>query len=141
MAAQLAGLLVLAACGARSAAPDHPMLVAAERTFDEASEAMQRRRPSPRARRHHRHVLDAAKALAHALGEMRESFGPAGRLDMDRILVPLRAGYNALQHAADALPGFELVSFERGCCAVGATPRPIDDATMRSAAHRGLGRR
>jgi hypothetical protein len=30
--------------------------------------------------------------------------------------MPLRAGYTHLQHAAGALPGFELVGFDHACC-------------------------
>ena len=43
----------------------------------------------------------------------------ANRLtDVDPVLIPLRAGYAALQEAANALPGFELISFERACCGI-----------------------
>jgi hypothetical protein len=41
---------------------------------------------------------------------------PNGRVDLDPILTPLRAGYTHLQHAANALPGFEMVAFDQGCC-------------------------
>ena len=37
-------------------------------------------------------------------------------LNVDRILIPLRAGYSELERAADSLPGFEKVAYERACC-------------------------
>ena len=43
-----------------------------------------------------------------------------GAFDLDRILIPLRAGYAELERAADALPGFQMVSYERACCGLGA---------------------
>lgn len=126
VAAQLAGLLVLAASGA-SAPPDHPMLAAAGRTFAAAKDGVLRTQPPARAGRHHRHVLDAVEVLGRALAGMRESPGPAA--DVDRVLPPLRLAYARLREAADSLPGFELVSFDRGCCAVGRQPEALDTLT------------
>jgi hypothetical protein len=114
--AQLAGLLVLAASGA-SAPPDHPMLSAAGRTFAAATDGILRTQPSPRAGRHHRHVLEAMAAVSRALTGMRESRLPAA--DLDRVLPPLRLAYEGLRQAAESLPGFEVVGFDRGCCAIG----------------------
>jgi hypothetical protein len=37
-------------------------------------------------------------------------------LNVDRVLIPLRAGYSELERAADSLPGFEKVAYERACC-------------------------
>ena len=129
VAAQLAGLLVLAASGALAATPDHPMLLTAERTFDQARDAMLRARPSPRARRHHHHVLEAADALDRALREMRATTGHTSEPRIDRVMRPLRAGYGELQRAARVLPGFELVDFDRGCCALHDPPLPESHST------------
>jgi len=38
------------------------------------------------------------------------------------VLAPLRAGFQELQWAAAALPGFEIVAFSQGCCALHAAP-------------------
>jgi hypothetical protein len=112
VASQLAGLLVLAAAGSKESTPDHPMLTAAAQLHRDAADGLRHSRPTPRARRHHEHVLDAASHLADALAA-------ANRIkDVDPILVPLRAGYAALREAANALPGFELISFERACCGI-----------------------
>ena len=117
VAAELAGLLVLAAAGSTSVTPDHPMLQSAERLFSEAADGLQRVRSTPRARDHHGHLLRASAEIRTALACARSQFTrviPAP--EIDEVLTPLRAGYAHLGHASRALPGFELVSFEQGCC-------------------------
>jgi hypothetical protein len=117
VAAQLAGLLVLAAAGSSSAAPDHPLLHSAEALFQESLVGIRRARATDRALPHHQHLTQAAAAIDSALSAARDRLGrPNGRADLDPILAPLRAGYTHLQHAANALPGFEMVAFDRGCC-------------------------
>ncbi|HEX5226308.1 MAG TPA: hypothetical protein VFW44_01300 [Bryobacteraceae bacterium] len=110
IAAQLAGLLVLAAAGSKEAAPDHPTLLAARELFRDAEEAFRLARPTEAARKHHRHLARAAELLGSALA------ATDSRLNVDRILIPLRAGYTELERAADALPGFEKVSYVNACC-------------------------
>ena len=117
--AQLAGLLVLAATGARCAAPDHPLLESANRLFHDAVDGFRRAHVPVRARKHHQALLRAVAAVGRALdaapaGLRRQS----GSMDIDPILVPLRAGYAHLQRAAGALPGFEMIAFDQGCCGV-----------------------
>ena len=117
VAAQLAGVLVLAATGAQSAAPDHPMLQSAERLFHESADGIRQARVTGRALPHHRHLMQAAASIKTAISIARNSLGkPTGHVDLDSILTPLRAGYAHLQRAANALPGFEMVAFEQGCC-------------------------
>jgi hypothetical protein len=115
VASQLAGLLVLAASGSKEAAPDHPMLQMARELFREANDDLRRARPTLRARRHHEHLARAAASIGIALKQ-----ATAG-LNIDPILIPLRAGYTELERAADALPGFEKVAYERACCGRGRT--------------------
>jgi hypothetical protein len=110
VASQLAGLLVLAAAGSKEASPDHPALLRAREVFREATDGLRCSRPTPRAQRHHTHVARAASEIGAALQ------AADGQLDIDRILTPLRAGYTELERAANALPGFEKVSYERACC-------------------------
>lgn len=110
VASQLAGLLVLAAAGSKSAAPDHPMLDAAGDLFREASDTLHRAHPTDRARKHHAHLMGAASGISLALKEARAGF------NVDRTLILLRAGYTELERAADALPGFEKVAYSRACC-------------------------
>jgi len=67
-------------------------------------------RPTERARPHHAHLAGAAASLGLALNQAGELFM------IDPVLIPLRAGYAELERAADALPGFEKVSYARACC-------------------------
>jgi hypothetical protein len=115
--AQLAGLLVLAAAGGRSAAPDHPLLETAERLFQEAVDGL-RAAPVPlRARPHHDAVMQGVAAVRRALDAAQRSLGSPGHAaDIDPILIPLQTGYAHLQRAARVLPGFEMVAFDQGCC-------------------------
>jgi hypothetical protein len=110
VASQLAGLLVLSAAGSKEAVPDHPMIEAAGALFREANDVLRRARPTRRAQRHHEHLSRAAASFATALKEAGVG------LNVDRILIPLRAGYSELERAADSLPGFEKVAYARACC-------------------------
>jgi hypothetical protein len=115
VAAQLAGLLVLAASGARSAAPDHPMLQSAEALFQASRDGIRTTRSTERARPHHQHLTQAVDSIEAALLAARSRLGRP-LADLDSVLAPLRSGYAHLQQAADALPGFELVGFDHACC-------------------------
>jgi hypothetical protein len=133
VAAQLAGLLVLSATGAKTAAPDHPMLTTAAQLFDQAADAVERAQASVtvRARRHHTELQHAATALRGALAATRQELGqPAAAADLDAALAPLRQAYACLQRAAAALPGFQMVAFDQGCCGVHVRLKP--DATDRT---------
>jgi hypothetical protein len=111
IAAQLSGLLVLEAAGAKSELPHHPMLAAAGELWRGANETARSASPTACARRHHEHLLAAAALLRDALSAAGQS------LAIDPILVPLRAAYSHLQAAGHELPGFEMVAFAQGCCA------------------------
>src|ERR1700733_5469046 len=91
VASQLAGLLVLAASGSKEAAPDHPMLQMARELFREARDDLPRARPTKRAQQHHDHLARAAASIGIALKEA------AAGLNIDPILIPLRAGYTELE--------------------------------------------
>jgi hypothetical protein len=117
VAAQLAGILILAASGARGAVPDHPMLHSAETLFRESQDGIRSTRSTERARPHHHHLTQAADSIETALVAAHARLGRSfGHADLDSVLTPLRAGYAHLQHAANALPGFELVGFDHACC-------------------------
>src|SRR5580658_62406 len=102
VAAQLAGLLVLEAAGA---APDHPMHLSAERVYKSAVDGLRSARVPARARRHHDHLLAASEKLGDALGTKGDQ------------LVFLEGAYAELRSASRSLPGFQMISFEHGCCA------------------------
>ena len=113
MAAQLAGLLVLAATGSKESAPDHPMLLASAQVLAQAQDGVKRSATlvSDGTRPHYTHVAGAAALLAQALAS-------AGTwpLDVDAVLVPLRQAYERLQGASHALPGFPVIEMAQGCC-------------------------
>jgi hypothetical protein len=102
VAAQLAGLLVLEAAGA---APDHPMLASAGQAYRNAVDGLKGVRVSAGARAHHKHLLAAAGKLDEAM----RSTGDTLRL--------LECAYAELRSASRTLPGFQMISFEHGCCA------------------------
>jgi hypothetical protein len=103
VAAQLAGLLVLEAVGSKTA--EHPTLARAEQVFKNAADGLNSVRVPARAKAHHAHLLAAAVRLGSAL---RGSGDP---------LVLLESAYAELRFASRTLPGFQMISFERGCCA------------------------
>jgi hypothetical protein len=115
VAAQLAGVLVLAAAGSKSVAPDHPMIAMAAATLDAAESAIRCASPTPRASEHPRCLEQAADLLRDALAITRR------RLDPEAVLKPLKAAYASLERASKTLPGFPLVAFEQGCCALHIT--------------------
>lgn len=115
VAAQIAGVLVLAASGGNSARPDHPMLEAARELHAQALDQLRSVRPTQRAREHHHCLRQAAHSLSDALAALAIS---KRLVEIDPVLVPVRAAYAQLQHAADTLPGFEMVAFGKGCCAL-----------------------
>jgi hypothetical protein len=115
VASQLAGLLVLAATGSKDSTPDHPMLLASTQALAQAGDGVKRIRAvvSERARPHCQGLVDANVSLNAALTRAK-----AWPLDVDAVLVPLRDAYTHLQSASRALPGFPVVDFDQGCCAV-----------------------
>jgi hypothetical protein len=115
VAAQIAGVLVLAASGANSASPDHPMLEAAAELHDQALDQLRSVRATERAREHHHCLTQAADTLSQALAALAAS---KHLVEIDPVLVPVRAAYAHLERAAQTLPGFEMVAFHRGCCAI-----------------------
>jgi hypothetical protein len=87
------------------AAPDHPMLLSAQSAHRNAVDGLRSTRVPPRARVHHAHLLAAAQNLHAALH---------GKGDK---LTPLEHSYAELRAASHALPGFQMISFDKGCCA------------------------
>jgi hypothetical protein len=112
VASQIAGLLVLSASGANTASPDHPLLETAWELYRDAIDGVRTAQPTERAGIHHNCLLEAGAALGVSLAAARKS------LDTDSVLIPLRRAYGHLQKGAEALPGFEMVAFGQGCCAV-----------------------
>jgi hypothetical protein len=115
---QVAGMLVLAAAGARTVTQDHPLFATACRTLERVRDGIRGARPTAQAAHHHRHLLAAAGSLGLALQRAEEDLHLHGvaRERVDPVLEPLRLAYRHLAWAAEALPGYELVSFDHACC-------------------------
>jgi hypothetical protein len=103
VAAQLAGLLVMEAAGSKT--PDHPMLASAEQVYRNAVDGLRSARVPAGAKAHHEHLLAAATMLNTAL------YGNGDPLAL------VEGAYAELRSASRMLPGFQMISFERGCCA------------------------
>jgi hypothetical protein len=134
VAAQIAGMLVLFATGAKSAAPDHPMLAGAAGLFAQGAESVERVTAlvTPRARVHHDALTRAVSALRDALAAARIELGkPPASADLDAPLMPLRHAYDCLQNAASSLPGFEMVAFDQSCCSVRLKADTTDIGSVR----------
>jgi hypothetical protein len=115
VAAQVAGLLLLAVSGGKSAA-GHPMLPVALESHAEAADLLRAARAPSWARHQHAHLVQASATLRLALNAAKNDlrFGDVER--SDAILKPLRDSYTELQWAADALPSIETVSLSQDCC-------------------------
>jgi hypothetical protein len=116
---QVAGMLVLAAAGAKTVTQDHPLLTTARATLERVSDGIGAARPTARATHHHRHLVAAVGAMSLALKRAQEDMHLHGvdRERVDPVLEPLKSAYSNLAWAAKALPGFELLSFDQACCA------------------------
>ena len=97
-AAQLAGLLVLNR-------KDPLLRRSAEEACQRAMDGLSKANVSASARLYHEHLLNAAARIKEA---QRTSGDP---------LPLLKSADTHLRAAARALPGFQMVSFERACCA------------------------
>jgi hypothetical protein len=116
---QVAGMLVLAAAGAKTVTQDHPLFATARATLERVSDGIAAAQPSGRALHHHRHLIAAVGGLGLALKQAREDLHLHGidRARVDPVLRSLQIAYQNLAWAAQALPGFELISFDQACCA------------------------
>jgi hypothetical protein len=116
---QVAGMLVLVAAGAKTVTRDHPLLATACATLEQVGDGIRAARPSARATHHHRHLVAAVGALGLALerASADRNLQSVDRERIDPVLEPLRIAYRNLAWAAQALPGFELLSFSQACCA------------------------
>lgn len=113
---QLAGLMVMAAAGAKAGA-HQPMLERAIEARAEAEEAIRSAGAPPPAVHHHRHLRRASRALAAALKASGRGIYKRDDAALDAIIVPLRTAHEELLHAVGAFPGFEVVALSQACCA------------------------
>ncbi|MCX5580636.1 hypothetical protein [Kaistia terrae] len=117
--AQLGGLLLLAASGARSAGPHHPMLAVAADLLESARDATLRLTPrSAKTRHHHDHLVATATRLTETLALI--SAAPLSREGVTEPKRLLDAAWAELGAASRALPGFDLIDLTGACCAMHA---------------------
>jgi hypothetical protein len=117
---QLAGLLVLEALGSRTT-QGNPMLEMAIAAHAEAADGLQALTPTAQGTHHHLHLCLAAERLGSALTVARHSLRRDEAVS-DRIYSLLKQSMEDLRWASRALPGFELVNFAQGCCALHGGP-------------------
>jgi hypothetical protein len=112
VAAQLAGLLVLAATGSKDSTPDHPMLQMSKQVLASAEDGVKRAGVlvGEHARAHYRSLADASVSLHDALTR-----AGAWPMDIDAVLVPLQHAYAHLRDASRTLPGFAVIEMSQGC--------------------------
>ena len=115
VATQLAGVLLLVAAGSRAAAWGHPALHLAEDTYQLAMERIRVATVPRAAAHHHHHLVKAGGLIGDALSSCRSARLLAS--DIDPALSSLKEGWEQLRWTAAALPGFEIVAFDRACCA------------------------
>jgi hypothetical protein len=116
---QVAGMLVLAAAGSKTVTQDHPLFATARATLERVSDGIAAAHPSRRALHHHRHLVAALGGLGLAMKQAQEDLHLHGldRARVDPVLRSLQNAYQNLAWAAQALPGYELISFDQACCA------------------------
>jgi hypothetical protein len=115
VAAQLAGILLLAAAGSKFATPQHPVLGLADASYERAMDSIRSAAVPQRAAHHHFHLMKSGRLIGNALASCKSNGVLA--TDQDLILSSLREAWDQLRMAAGALPGFEIVAFDRACCA------------------------
>ncbi len=116
-ASQLAGLLVLAAAGAKGGAPDLALMNASRLAYAEALDKLRGLTATERVRHLHHHLRQAAEGLGVALAAAERQAQAAPRaFEVSDVFVPLSAAYRQLQFASRLAPGFRLVETRDSCC-------------------------
>jgi hypothetical protein len=112
---QLAGLLLLSKTIGRSGFADLSLLARAKELFAEAGERIETLRPGARSRHHDRHLRNAVELVGSLL--MAIDRARLKTAAPDHALSILKAAWQELVHASNALPGFETVDLSQSCCA------------------------
>lgn len=115
VAAQIAGMLLLVTAGSKAATRGHPMLRMADDMYQGAIERIRSATVPRGAAHHHHHLVKAMVLIGEALTSCRSARVMAG--DVDPALSSLKGGWEQLKFTAAALPGFEIIAFDRACCA------------------------
>jgi len=125
VASQLSAILV-ATTAVSSAAP-LPALLAGARAFqDEAIEVLQTTGVPAGGEHHHHHLKQAAALIGLALAHARPNLSKSNN-ELDRVMNPLREGWNELNAASKALPGLSVLNMGE-CCGAHVRRRPMATA-------------
>ncbi|CAM2188113.1 conserved hypothetical protein [Paraburkholderia sacchari] len=114
IAGQLATLLLAAATNDKFLVVEHPALEVVAHRLDEARQQAAALRPPAMALHHHHHLSAALERFGDTIETMRLK----GRLigHDDDGLGALKIAWREMQYVSRALPGFETIDVERGCC-------------------------
>lgn len=115
-AAQLAGVLILAATGSRAGSPDHPIVSVAADNHQQAIDGLGAVKVPGDSRHQHLHMMRASSLIADALFAFK-SVPTSKNSNIDAALSLLVRGWSELRFASVAIPGCEIVDFKHACCA------------------------
>lgn len=115
-AAQLAGVLILAATGSRSGSPDHPILAVVIDNHQQAVDGMGAVKVPAGSRHRHLHMTRALTLIADAVVTFK-SVATRKHSNTDAALALLSRGWSELRLASMSLPGCEIVDLKHACCA------------------------
>ena len=122
---QFAGVMVLAAAGARNDAEGSMLEQVRRRNSDARALLGSHSAPAPPGAAHHLHHLSrACEALDAALAAAGRGVLRGNEAAIDLVIGSLHAAYRHLQWATGALPGFEIVALSQGCCTAHGGPIP-----------------
>lgn len=113
VASQIAGILLVVESCAGGSIMGHPMLAQAQSLFEESRDGIRSLKPDASSQHHHHHLAKASSAIATTLAALTTN----RRDDSAKALPLLKAAWQQLVHASNALPGFEAVDLSQSCCA------------------------
>lgn len=115
-AAQLAGVLILAATGSRLGSSDHPIVAVAIDNYQQAADGMSAVKVPAGSRHRHLHMMRASSHIADAVVTFK-SVSTLKHSNTDAALALLSRGWSELRLASMSLPGCEIVDLKHACCA------------------------
>ncbi len=126
-AAQLAGVLILAATGSRAGSPDHPIVAVAVDNHQQAVDGMGVVKVPAESRHRHLHMIRASSLIADAVVSFK-SVTTWKHSNIDAALSLLIRGWAELRLASASLPGCEIVDLKHACCADHQKSNGMDSA-------------
>lgn len=119
VAGQLAGLLILAAAGARGGRLDGPLLDAARLTYKDTRERVLNLAVEDSIRHVGHHLRQAAEGIEATLANVERESRAGLSFDGTQALALLKGAYRHLDRVSKLTPGFRLVNTSNSCCGFG----------------------